>query len=599
MGAFAGALEGIRLDREQQNEKSQADENFRRKSLVELYKGLAEQAKHTAPAIAGEAYNRAFEISNTPYNKKLRKDIGDLGSLLAIGRQEQQSQPQQPQTQPQAPQSPAPTLPPVGGPPPAPGQPQGAPQALPPGLPPIGDTQAPQVPPMAPGAPIAPPSPVQQATAGGMSGQEQLNRSTGQLPNLGPVPDSTNVTNPQTAGAWGQIFPSPMEIAQQQANAQYQQTFAIGKAKNDLDNAQRAGKLAGLQNEGWFKALTPNAQAEILAEAGYGVNNIAALRPVSNVSEQKHSYADRNGQVHNGVYRPGIGYFQADGVTPLDPIDNNPVPRQQATGAEVAEVETLKLAFQDKHGRPPTHDEVAKIRHEVNLSRRRPMQSPNSVVWVVDKSTGQQIPVSPAEAKSGAGTKYVGTGEFTDVEGNTAIGGIGGAGIAGSRGKPAAIPEDARQQLSGIQTNLKTIGRVNSSLGNLRNIMGPGFGRISKVQMSNLGGAGMNQKEVNAAVELSNLIKSTAFQEAGKALTGTEYNIVFDTMPQLTDTFETAVAKIELMNKVLNDKRQSIQQNLNPMQRRSLGGNSGVGGAVPKVGDTFQGKKVLKVEKVQ
>lgn len=135
----------------------------------------------------------------------------------------------------------------------------------------------------------------------------------------------------------------------------------------------------------------------------------------------------------------------------------------------------------------------------------------------------------------------------------------------------ASIPRDVRDTVAGAKHVLSQSANARTALTELRNGLGPAWGRVANIQLDRLGGAGLDAKTTAALLEIANLFLSKGFQDAGKQLTGNEEKVVKRTLPQPSDTLETALAKLDILDRTVTSKRDAVVGTLTPRQQELLG----------------------------
>lgn len=192
-----------------------------------------------------------------------------------------------------------------------------------------------------------------------------------------------------------------------------------------------------------------------------------------------------------------------------------------------------------------------------------------------------------------------------DPTGQSSLGGQSGY----STISPPTVPADVQNAFAGMDQEIGKLDEVIKAIPKLKSVLGPFSGRVKLFEIEKLGGMGATPEQIRAAMALRRILTSEAFSNGGKQLTITELGQFTYLNPALTDTFEQALGKAEESKKFLEDKYTLRRRYLSPRQQGQIPEkpssaspppDPGMGASsIPAVGDTFQGKKVLKVEKVK
>jgi hypothetical protein len=139
------------------------------------------------------------------------------------------------------------------------------------------------------------------------------------------------------------------------------------------------------------------------------------------------------------------------------------------------------------------------------------------------------------------------------------------------------IAQGGRELIAARSSVLKLMGDTRASINQIDSSMGPLSGRLLKLKIGQLGGYGTTPAERQAAQRILTLLSARSFAEGGKNLTGTEKEILFAQLPDLNDTVEQALSKLEVAEDYLRKAQESSINMIPEVQRGQVG--SGIEGA--------------------
>lgn len=541
MGSIAGILAGVGGEIQKENLLKASYEHEAHNNLASQMEQMATQA--VDPELAQKLLEGAFTIRSTPPGKKPPKEATDLVGLMSKhiekrvqnGAMDVQVPGQKPREAVSAEVS----------------------------YPPSNVTEAP------------PPNPMTLNNPGAMS---QLP----QPPRIGDDPAVQAVVNDPISAQPGSDAPGPVSGMPSPGFVGLPQppvaSGSGGRAPNEYTtdsgehrafyrnlpytpDEQRAANMADIQ------ALTGQAHSMGLTDPA----DVANFVRDKTVERQAAKWASAGG---NWIYNTKDGSVKKAGNN-VEKLDPGQKLVDKETGDEIArgvpkvyegEFDNALAAWSRGHGgATPQYADIVGIKKDLNVNGEPLEQIMKGGVptWVTrSEAIGKAAPVTLFDSRGAAST-----------------GGVQGA----SRIPAPPVATSTQDALAGIQTTLNQISKVDTLLQNPKYaVTGPIMGRLANVKLKDLGGAGTTPEERDLANRLNSLLKTTAFADGGKNLTGTELDQVRGTVPLLTDTVAEALSKLNVARDNYTDLYNNKVAQMGPRQQNQAPAvNSGGASAIP------------------
>lgn len=299
------------------------------------------------------------------------------------------------------------------------------------------------------------------------------------------------------------------------------------------------------------------------------------------IEKMKAETAARNAgtAADKGFFIPTPGQIGPDGLPVLTPGERTPlnfVPAVTSIGrgaASDASQERRTAGTNASREKSSAANRAASAqRHNENLDFRKHVFN-NMPTWqnVTENGVTRRVPVLRGEAIDMAGGAMGSGAPVTSgpAEGNphaSAVAAFTGAGggapaptptptpapasrtpPAARAGLPQALPKPSmgvRENVARMTTHLQLYDRLKDHISKYRPT-GQVQGRITELLTAYLGGALTTEQERQVSTELKQLFRGEAFFEGGKNLTGHEKELFLQSLPQMKDSTEQALTRVE------------------------------------------------------